>query len=417
MAGFWVYCVQKNMDKSGGAGPSGAVGESMHLSKQIESMYDDAVRIRQDLHRIPEIGFQLRDTQAYVLRELRQCSPDRIETPAVCGVKAVFFARDAETTIAFRADMDGIHNDEANNVPYCSQHPGNMHGCGHDGHMAILLLFARWIAKNRAHIHCNIVLLFQPGEEGWAGARRMIDDGALENPKVDRIYGLHLWPTVPKGKIGVRWDYLMAQTSDFDITVHGKSAHASTPQMGIDAIVVAAELVTMVQTVITRDVDPHQDALLTLGKIQGGTSHNVIAEEVTISGTLRVFSNELYHTLSHKIAALMQGLETATGAQIDMDRKVRYPSVRNPRELVEQFYTVLDSMDDTVLVEPVMAAEDFAEYQQEIPGLFFFLGVQEPTGTAPLHSSHFNFDERVLLTGVETFKRILECESKCTKKK
>ena len=160
-------------------------------------------------------------------------------------------------------------------------------------------------------------------------------------------------------------------------------------------------------------LSPH----ITLGKIQGGTSHNVIAEEVTISGTLRVFSNDLYRTLSHKIAALMQGLETATGAQIDMDRKVRYPSVRNPRELVEQFYTVLDSMDDAVLVEPVMAAEDFAEYQQEIPGLFFFLGVQEPTGTAPLHSSHFNFDERVLLTGVETFKRILECESKCTKKK
>lgn len=302
----------------------------MHLSKQIESMYDDAVRIRQDLHRIPEIGFQLRDTQAYVLRELKQCGPDRIETPAVCGVKAVFFAKDAETTIAFRADMDGIHNDEANDVPYCSQRPGNMHGCGHDGHMTILLLFARWIAKNRAHIHCNIVLLFQPGEEGWAGARRMIDDGALENPKVDRIYGLHLWPTVPKGKIGVRWDYLMAQTSDFEITVHGKSAHASTPQMGIDAIVVAAELVTMVQTVITRDVDPHQDALLTLGKIQGGTSHNVIAEEVTISGTLRVFSNDLYRTLSHKIAALMQGLETATGAQIDMDRKVRLPQRAQP---------------------------------------------------------------------------------------
>ena len=298
MAGFWVYCVQKNIDRSGGAGLPGAMGESMHLSKQIESMYDDAARIRQDLHRIPEIGFQLRDTQAYVLRELKQCGPDRIETPAVCGVKAVFFAKDAETTIAFRADMDGIHNDEANDVPYCSQRPGNMHGCGHDGHMTILLLLARWIAKNRAHIHCNIVLLFQPGEEGWAGARRMIDDGALENPKVDRIYGLHLWPTVPKGKIGVRWDYLMAQTSDFEITVHGKSAHASTPQMGIDAIVVAAELITMVQTVITRDVDPHQDALLTLGKIQGGTSHNVIAEEVTISGTLRVFSNDLSATRS-----------------------------------------------------------------------------------------------------------------------
>ena len=229
----------------------------MNLSKEIASMYDDAVRIRQDLHRIPEIGFQLHDTQAYVLNELRQCAPDRLETPAVCGVKAVFFAKDAQKTIALRADMDGIHNDEANDVPYRSQRPGCMHGCGHDGHMTILLLLARWIAENRARLHCNVVLLFQPGEEGWAGARRMIDDGALENPRVDCIYGLHLWPTVPKGRIGIRWDYLMAQTSDFEITVHGKSAHASTPQMGIDAIVVAAELITMVQTVITRDVDPH----------------------------------------------------------------------------------------------------------------------------------------------------------------
>ena len=374
-------------------------------------MYDDAVRIRQDLHRIPEIGFQLRDTQAYVLRELKQCGPDRIETPAVCGVKAVFFAKDAETTIAFRADMDGIHNDEANDVPYCSQRPGNMHGCGHDGHMTILLLFARWIAKNRAHIHCNIVLLFQPGEEGWGGARKMIDEGALVSPKVDRIYGLHLWPTVPSGKIGIRWSNLMAQTSDFEIKVHGKSAHASTPQMGIDAIVVAAELITMIQSVITRDVDPHQDALLTLGKIVGGTSHNVIAEEVTMSGTLRVFSNELYDKLMRQIIALLKGLEMATGAGISMQTIVHYPYVANPRALVEKFYTVLDSMDDVVLVEPVMAAEDFAEYQQEVEGMFMFLGVNGGRGGAPLHSSKFDFDEEVLLVGAEAFKRILESEN------
>ena len=161
----------------------------MNLSKEIASMYDDAVRIRQDLHRIPEIGFQLHDTQAYVLNELRRCAPDRLETLAVCGVKAVFFAKDAQKTNALRADMDGIHNDEANDVPYRSQRPGCMHGCGHDGHMTILLLLARWIARNRARLHCNVVLLFQPGEEGWAGARRMIDDGALENPRVDCICG------------------------------------------------------------------------------------------------------------------------------------------------------------------------------------------------------------------------------------
>ena len=389
----------------------------MKLNEQIEQLSTYCTRLRRELHKVPELGFECFETQRIILRELEQCAPDRLETIAGTGVKAVFLADRATETLAFRADMDGLPNPEEADCPWRSQHDGRMHGCGHDGHMTALLTFARWLRDHRSEVRRNIVLLFQPGEEGWGGARRMIEEGALENPRVDRIYGLHLWPTVGRGRIGVRWGEQMAQTSDFEITVYGKSAHASTPQMGIDAIVVAAELVTMVQTVITRDVDPHQDALLTLGKIQGGTSHNVIAEEVTISGTLRVFSNDLYRTLSHKITALMQGLETATGAQIDMDRKVRYPSVRNPRELVEQFYTVLDSMDDTVLVEPVMAAEDFAEYQQEIPGLFFFLGVQEPTGTAPLHSSHFNFDERVLLTGVETFKRILECESKCTKKK
>lgn len=380
----------------------------MRISDEIASMQDDCVRIRQDLHRIPEIGFRLYDTQAYVLRELESCAPDTVETLALTGVKAVFYAKNAEKTIAFRADMDALRNEEANEAPYRSCREGAMHGCGHDGHTTILLLLAKWIAKNRKKLRCNVVLLFQPGEEGWAGARLMIGEGALEHPKVDCIYGLHLWPTVPKGKIGVRWGYQMAQTSDFEITVRGKSAHASTPQMGIDAIVVSAELITMLQTVITRDVDPHQDALLTLGKIQGGTSHNVIAEEVVISGTLRVFSNELFHTLSHKIGALVQGLETATGAIFHVERKVHYPCVSNPRALVEQLYTVLDSMDDTVLVEPVMAAEDFAEYQQKIPGLFVFLGVKGGKGGAPLHNSHFDFDEDVLLCGVELWKRVLE---------
>lgn len=380
----------------------------MQISDQILSMQDECVRIRQDLHRMPEIGFRLYDTQAYVRKELEACEPDSIETLALTGVKAVFYAKNAEKTVAFRADMDALHNDETNDVPYRSCREGVMHACGHDGHTTILLLLAKWIAKNRKKLRYNVVLLFQPGEEGWAGARRMIEDGALENPKVDQIYGLHLWPTVPKGKIGVRWGYQMAQTSDFEITVRGKSAHASTPQMGIDAIVVSAELITMLQTVITRDVDPHQDALLTLGKIQGGTSHNVIAEEVVISGTLRVFSNELFHVLSHKMLALMQGLETATGAVFQIERKVHYPCVSNPRELVEQFYTVLDSMDDVELVEPVMAAEDFAEYQQAVPGMFLFLGVQGGKGGAPLHSSNFDFDEDALLYGAEVFKRILE---------
>lgn len=383
----------------------------MRISEEILGMKDDCVKIRRELHRIPEIGFGLHKTHEYIRPILEDCCPDEVLTIAETGFKVVFYAPGAERTIAFRADMDGMSNTEENRFRFRSRHRGVMHGCGHDGHMTILLLLARWISRNRDKLRCNVVLLFQPGEEGWAGARRMIDDGALISPKVDRIYGLHLWPTVPKGKIGIRWENLMAQTSDFVIRVHGKSAHASTPQMGVDAIVVAAELITMVQSIITRDVDPHQDALLTLGKINGGTAHNVIAEEVTMSGTLRVFSNELFDKLKKQLLALLKGLELATGATISLETIVHYPYLANPRELVERFYTVLDSMEDVVLVEPVMAAEDFAEYQQEVEGMFMFLGINGGRGGAPLHSSRFDFDEDALLVGVEAFKRILECEN------
>lgn len=383
----------------------------MQISEQILNMKDDCVKIRRELHRIPEIGFDLHKTHEYIKPLIEQCKPDELITLAETGFKVVFYAQGAQRTIAFRADMDGMKNTEENRFRFRSRTRGVMHGCGHDGHMTILLMLAKWVSQNRDKLKCNVVLLFQPGEEGWAGARRMINEGALVNPKVDRIYGLHLWPTVPKGKIGIRWENLMAQTSDFVIKIHGKSAHASTPQMGVDAIVVAAELITMIQSVITRDVDPHQDALLTLGKINGGTAHNVIAEEVTMSGTLRVFSNELYDRLMTQIISLLKGLELATGAGISMETVVHYPYVANPREMVEKFYSVLDSMDDVVLVEPVMAAEDFAEYQQEIDGMFMFLGINGGRGGAPLHSSRFDFDEDALLVGAEAFKRILECEN------
>ena len=380
----------------------------MKLSEQIEQLSTYCTRLRRELHKVPELGFDCFETQRIVLRELEQCAPDRLETIAGTGVKAVFLADRATETLAFRADMDGLPNPEEADCPWRSQHDGRMHGCGHDGHMTALLTFARWLRDHRSEVRRNIVLLFQPGEEGWGGARRMIEEGALENPRVDRIYGLHLWPTVGRGKIGVRWGEQMAQTSDFEITVYGKRAHASTPQMGIDAIVVSAELITMVQTVITRDVDPHQDALLTLGRICGGTAHNVIADEVKISGTLRTLNDALFETLTEKLYALVRGLEIATGATIRPERRVYYPVVRNPRPLVERLYGVLDSMDDTELVEPVMAAEDFAEYQRRVPGVFFFLGINGGRGGAPLHSAAFDFDEDVLLVGAEVYRRLAQ---------
>ncbi len=380
----------------------------MEISKEVQSLLDYVTEARQYLHTIPEIGFDLFKTQEYVMSELEKYKPDAMRKIAATGVKAVFLTEGATETVGFRADMDALKNNEASAVPYRSMTDGKMHGCGHDGHTAILMGLARLISENRDKLQCNVVLLFQPGEEGCAGAKRMIEEGALQAPDIDRIYGLHLWPSVPKGKIGIRWEYLMAQSLDFYMTVKGKSTHASTPQLGIDAIVAAAELINMLQSVITRNVDPHQDALLTLGKIEGGTSHNVIADFVKIEGTLRVFNPELFEGLTNRIERVMEGLNLATGAEFELHENVNYPCVYNPRDMVEKFYEILDSQNDRILVEPVMAAEDFAEYQLKIPGLFFFLGIKGGKGGAPLHNNQFDFDEDALLYGLEIFKRILE---------
>ena len=379
----------------------------MVISDRVNDLLDDIIKTRRELHQIPETGFDLYDTQRYIMGKLAECKPDSMRKIASTGVKAVFYTNGATETVAFRADMDALNANEANQTVYRSKREGKMHACGHDGHMAILLALAKLISENRDNLTYNVVLLFQPGEEGCGGARRMIEEGALQSPHIDRIYGLHLWPSVPKGKIGVRWGYLMAQTSDFEITVGGKSAHASTPQMGIDAIVISAQLINMLQTVITRNVDPHQDALLTLGTICGGTSHNVIDDKVKISGTLRVFNNTLFDSLIERMKSVMDGLNLATGATFELNEQVHYPCVSNPRSMVEEFYTVLDSMDDAVLVEPAMAAEDFAEYQEKTDGLFFFLGIGGGKGGVPLHSGNFDFDEDALLYGIEAFKRIL----------
>ncbi|MCL2343578.1 MAG: M20 family metallopeptidase [Firmicutes bacterium] len=378
----------------------------MQLHPDVAALTERVRQIRRDLHRIPELSFEEVKTQQYILDFLAPLKPDVLTKIAGTGVKAVFLAKDASETVAFRADIDALSIQEQNDTDYASETPERMHACGHDGHVSMQLLTAELVGKNRAALKRNVVFLFQPAEEGGGGARRMIAAGALENPKVDRIYGAHVWPSLPAGKIGVRWGPMMALTQEFDITVKGVSAHAASPQMGIDAVVVAAELISMLQTAITRSLDPHNDALLTIGRIDGGVARNIIAEKVVLNATLRVLDDEAFTELSDRIRAMLKGISMATGAKLTLKELMRYPRVENPRPMVEDFYRYLDDMEDTVLVEPVMAAEDFACYQEQIPGLFFFLGIGEEVKTPPLHSGNFDFDEENLLTGVEIFRRL-----------
>jgi len=383
----------------------------MQLHPDVQHLEKTAAEYRQALHRIPETSFNEHKTQAYLIRHLKKYEPDTLIELAGTGVKAVYLAKKPLATIAFRADIDGLDIDEETGLPFSSKHKGCMHGCGHDGHMTMLLLMAKLIHKHRDTLRYNVVLLFQPAEEGRGGACKMIEDGALENPHVDRIYGMHLWPDVPRGKIGVRWGQMMARTSEFDVIVHGKSAHGASPQMGVDAIVAAAELISLIQTAISRNIDPHQDVLLTIGKIQGGTARNIIADRVELNATLRVFDQDAFEQLFARLHAMLDGLEVATGAHFEFLSRMHYPCVNNPRPLVEEFYTYMDP-DDLYLCEPVMAAEDFAFYQEKIPGLYLFLGVAGGKNNEPLHNSRFDFDEALLLNGVETYRRILGlCET------
>ena len=378
----------------------------MYLHDEVSALLDDCLRHRRSLHMIPEVGFDLPETHEYILNTIKELEPDSLETLAEAGVKAVWYTENAKETLAFRADMDALNAVEETGTEYASRHDGKMHGCGHDGHMTVLLLLAKLIHTHRAKLGVNVVLLVQPGEEGYGGAKRMIAAGALQNPKVDRIYGLHVWPAVPKGKIGIRWGAMMAQSCEFDMIAHGLSAHGASPQMGVDAVVSSAELITMLQSAITRSVDPHQDALLTIGRISGGTARNIIADRVEMNATLRVLSPRVYDDLIRRIHAMADGVAMATGASFDIIERVQYPCVYNPRPMVEHLYTYLD-MSDIYLVDPVMAAEDFACYQQVVPGVFMFLGVNGGKNSQPLHNCRFDFDEDTLLMGVEIFWRLL----------
>ena len=377
----------------------------MQLSGVVSSMREECVKIRRDLHRIPETAFQEYKTQAYVRDYLARLNPDKLTDIAGTGVKAVFFAPGATQTIAFRADMDALPIEEWTKVPYASEHPQKMHACGHDGHMTVALLLAKIVSDRRDKLTANVVILMQPGEEGAGGARRMIEEGALREPRVDRIYALHVYPELKRGQLGVRRGTFMAQSIGFDLTVLGKSAHGASPDKGIDAVVAAAELISVLQTVVSRSTSPEEPVVLTIGKIHGGEARNIICDKVVMSGTLRTFSNEMREQIMERIGKILAGFEVATGITTEFKEVQFYYSVENPLDMTEEFQLLMQS--DITPMQHLMIGEDFSFYQQEIPGLFFFVGVGEYSGYPPLHSPHFDFNEESLLYGLEAYCRML----------
>jgi len=379
----------------------------VNTEQTYREIEDKMITHRRWFHKNPETGFEVHNTYRYIIEQLQRFNFDAIESVAGTGIKAVAMKGKDYKTIAFRADMDALSINEDTELEFSSTARGIMHACGHDAHMAILLGFAQWLSSHRDQLKYNVVLIFQPAEESVGGALPMIKEGVLENPDVDAIFGLHLFPGIKQGFIGLREGPLMAQTCEFDIEIIGKSAHGAMPQDGADALMAAAQFVGTINSVISRRLDPTKNMLITIGKLQAGDRRNVIAEKAKIEGIIRTFYEENYDVAKDIIADALKGLETTYRVKTKYLETAFYPIVNNDGVLVKRVRDLLPE-HKTIDANPLMTAEDFSFFQKAVPGVFFLLGTRnEQKGyVEQLHSSKFDFDETVLSEGLQMFVSI-----------
>lgn len=358
----------------------------------------DIINDRRALHQIPELELTLPKTAAYlknVLKPLR-CTLTCPMGDAVCA----FFDFGKEDAIAFRADMDALPVPEETGLPFASKHPGAMHACGHDGHMATLLELARRLDKKENLPH-NVLLIFQPGEESPGGAKPLCQTGILEKHNVKAVFGLHLWPGIEKGVMHTRPGGLMSRASELNVDVYGKSSHIGNAAAGIDATAAAMEFYRQARAAEAA-LPENVFRLLNFGKFESGTVRNALSAHAHLEGSLRAFDDETFNSLRDKLFAIKAEVEEKFGCRVEIWMSQGYPAVSNDPEMVAQVQNIASLK---LLEKPSMTSEDFAEYQKRVPGVFFFLGTGD---TAALHATTFNFDEEILLKGADLFEKLAE---------
>jgi amidohydrolase len=362
------------------------------------------VKIRRHLHRHPELSFKENETGKFLAQELRNLGL-KVQYPfGGTGVLAHLEGGRSGKTVALRSDMDALPVQEETGLPFASLNPGVMHACGHDAHMAILLGAARLLAERRKELSGRVRFLFQPAEETPpGGARGMIKAGALKG--VSAIFGLHVDPLLAVGTIGTKPGVLMAQADNFDLTVVGKGGHAANPHTSVDAVVAASQVVLALQTVVSRRISPVTPAVVTVGKISGGTKHNIIAERVLLQGTCRSLDAVTARKLKESVAQIAKDTCRALGAACVFKYEPGYPPLVNPeketRFAQETLAKLIGKKNVLSLKEPLLGGEDFAYYLKEVPGTFLRLGIRNPKlgSTLPWHHPRFLLDEEALPIG------------------
>ena len=374
----------------------------------------ELTKIRRDIHAHPELAFQEKRTADIVARELTTYGLEVHRGLAQTGVVGVLRKGSSPRAIGLRADMDALPLEEKSQLAHRSTHRGRMHACGHDGHTALLLGAARYLAENQQQIDFDgtVYFIFQPAEEAEGGAEIMIEDGLFRQFPMDAVYGLHNWPGIPAGEMAIMPGPVMAGTCAFEIKVRGHGCHAAMPNQGVDTLVVASQLVLALQSVVSRNLHPCESAVVSVTQIHGGEAFNIIPDDAVLRGTIRTFKPEVQTLVEQAIERLCSGIANAFGAQIDAHFDLRYPPTVNSAAetaICRQTAEALLGKDKVRKDElPSMGAEDFAFMLREKPGCYVWLGNGPGTGGCSLHNPHYDFNDDVLIYGISYWVRLVE---------
>ncbi|HEY5635866.1 MAG TPA: M20 aminoacylase family protein [Burkholderiales bacterium] len=383
----------------------------MKIDTRIAQSHPDMTAWRRDIHAHPELGFEEQRTAALVAKTLKSFGIEVHEAVGRTGVVGVLKAGSGKRTIGLRADMDALPIDEGNSFAHRSTHAGRMHACGHDGHTAMLLGAAKYLAATKA-FDGTVHFIFQPAEEGLGGAQAMIADGLFERFPCESVFGMHNRPGLLVGKFAVRGGPMMAGGAFFDIDIVGKGAHGARPESGVDPVVVAAHLTTALQTIVSRNAPPVETAVVSVTKIHSGEAYNVIPQTARLSGTVRAFSREVMALVERSMKRISKGVAEAFGAQASVDFRVIFaPTVNNVDEAEFAAATCVELVGaGNVERNPplIMASEDFSFMLEKVPGCYFNIGNGAGEGSCEVHNPAYDFNDDALPLGANVLARIVE---------
>ena len=384
---------------------------TLQIDPLISKIKKEIIDNRRYFHKYPELSFKEHNTSKVIAEKLEEMGIEVSKGIAQTGLTGLIRGSNPGKTIALRADMDALPIQETSEIEYKSVNDGVMHACGHDGHIAMLLGAAKAINQIKQKLNGNVKLIFQPAEEGLAGALHMINEGAIDD--VEEIYGIHLWNYQKVGEIGVKDGPIMAAADMFEIEVIGKGGHGATPHGTVDAVIVASHIVNSLQTIVSRDTNPLESTVVTVGMINGGYNFNIIADKVILKGTTRSYTKENRELIKTRMNEIIAGTEKIFNAKIQLKYKDGYPPTVNNERCTKNVINAISKVIGESSYAPYlsMGGEDFSYYLEKIPGCFFFVG-SSPLDSEPLsiphHCSHFDIDEKSLLIGASAFVKIIE---------